>query len=102
MSLEPGEQNEASLSQNGVKAGKKRKIMNVRPILYHEGQYEAPSSSLMKAAGCEEPVERSPTSKQPEAGVPGTGTLSVLCFFFGKLVRRSWQKYLLCLYSRDR
>lgn len=56
--------------------------MNVRLILYHEGQYEAPSSSLMKAAGCKEPPERSRTSKQPEAGVPGTGTLSVLCFFW--------------------
>lgn len=56
--------------------------MNVRPILYHEGQYKAPLSSLMKAAGCKEPVKHSRTSERPEAGVPGAGTVSELCGFF--------------------
>lgn len=61
--------------------------MNVRPILYPEGQYEAPLRSLMKAAGCKEPVERSRTSKRQEAGVPGTGTVSELC---GGFFLESW------------
>lgn len=53
-------------SARTVSRQEKKEDYECAPNIHHEGQYEAPSSSLMKAAGCEEPVERSPTSKQPE------------------------------------
>lgn len=42
--------------------------------LHHEGQHEAPLGSLMKAAGCKEPVECSPAPGRSEAAVPGTAS----------------------------